>query len=62
MYVNKGENMDSVIQMVLDGNWTDMTKYTEKRAANKISARINEKKKEIIAKFNTDYDSSTDDK
>ena len=54
--------MDSVIQMVLDGNWTDMSKYTEQRAANKISNKIMEKKKEIIARLNAGYDADSTSK
>jgi len=48
--------MDSLIQMVLDSNWTDLTKYTERKAASKLSEKINQKKDEIIAKFNAGYD------
>lgn len=48
--------MDSLIQMVLDSNWTDLTKYTEQKAASKLSAKIGEKKDEIRASFNAGFD------
>jgi len=48
--------MESVIQMVLDSNWTDMTKYTERKAATKISEKIAEKKQEIVDIMNRGYD------
>jgi len=48
--------MDSIIQMVLDSDWTELTKYTERKAASKISEKINKKKSEIIAKLNSGYD------
>ncbi len=48
--------MDSIIQMVLDGNWTDLTKHTEQKAASKLSEKISEKKAEIVASLNTGYD------
>ena len=48
--------MDSLIQMVLDSNWTDLTKYTEQKAASKLSEKIGEKKDEIRTRFNTGFD------
>ncbi len=48
--------MDSVIQMVLDGNWTDLTKYTEKEAARKIQEKIQAKKEIIRDHLNAGYD------
>jgi len=48
--------MDSIIQMVLDSNWSDLTKYTEQKAGARISEKIAEKKKEIVSSFNTGYD------
>ena len=48
--------MDSVIQMVLDSNWTDMTKYTEQKAAKRLSEKIAEKKEELVTRFNDGYD------
>lgn len=47
--------MDSVIQMVLDSNWTDLTKYTEQQAARKIQEKIQAKKDIIIDRLNADY-------
>ena len=52
--------MDSLIQMVLDSNWTDLTKYTERKAAAKLSEKINQKKDEIRTKFNVGYDDVED--
>jgi len=49
--------MDSVIQMVLDGNWSDLTKYTEKQAAIKIQEKIQAKKEIIIDHLNAGFDS-----
>jgi hypothetical protein len=49
--------MDSVIQMVLDGNWSDLTKYTEKQAAIKIQEKIQAKKAIIIDHLNAGFDS-----
>ena len=48
--------MDSLIQMVLDSNWTDLTKYTEQKAAAKLSEKIGEKKDSIRARFNIGFD------
>ena len=48
--------MDSLIQMVLDANWTDLTKHVEQKAAAKISDKIAEKKSEIVTRFNAGYD------
>ena len=48
--------MDSVIQMVLDGNWTDLTRYTEQRAADKITETISSKKDELKTRFNAGFD------
>ena len=48
--------MDSMIQMVLDSNWADLTKYTEQKAATKLAERISAKKDEIRATFNTGFD------
>ena len=48
--------MDSLIQMVLDSNWTDLTKHVEQKAASKMAERINSKKEEIVARLNTGYD------
>lgn len=47
--------MDSILKMVLDGNWTDMTKHTEKIASEKIQAKIAAKKEEIVARLNSGY-------
>ncbi len=47
--------MDSVIQMVLDNNWTDLTKYTEQIAAQKIQEKIQAKKQIIRDRLNADY-------
>jgi hypothetical protein len=49
--------MDSVIKMVLDDNWTDLTKHVEQKAATKIKEKINEKKVALLAKLNANYDS-----
>ena len=51
--------MDSVIQMVLDSNWTDLTRHVEQRAANKITEKISDKKEEIRDRFNVGYDEET---
>ena len=48
--------MDSIIQMVLDGNWTDLTKFTEKQAAMKIQEKIQAKKEIIRTRLNADFD------
>ena len=53
--------MDPIIKMVLDSNWTDLTKYTERKAAYKISEKINQKKAEIIARLNDGYDDVDDE-
>ena len=47
--------MDSIIQKVLDGDWVEITNYTERQAALKIAEKIEEKKKEIIARLNAGY-------
>ena len=49
--------MSSIIHMVLDSNWADLSKYTEKRAADKIKDKIGSKKAECIDKINVGYDS-----
>jgi len=45
--------MDSIIKLVLDSNWTELNKYTEKRAAEKIIGKIEDKKKEVIDVLNS---------
>ena len=49
-----------MIQMVLDGNWTDLTKYTEKQAAIKIHEKIQAKKQIIRDRLNAGFDIDTD--
>ena len=44
--------MDSIIKTVLDGNWTELKKHFEKRAAEKTMAKIQEKKAGILANIN----------
>ena len=44
--------MDSIIKTVLDGNWTDLKKHFEKRAAEKVMDRVNDKKVSILANIN----------
>lgn len=44
--------MESIIKLVLDKNWADLTKVVEGRAANKIKTRVSEKKKAITASMN----------
>jgi predicted house-cleaning noncanonical NTP pyrophosphatase (MazG superfamily) len=44
--------MDSVIKTVLDGDWTEMKAYCEKKLAEKTTERINDKKVEVLAKIN----------
>ena len=63
-YYKQETNMDSIIQMVLDGNWTDLTKHTEQKAASKLSEKISEKKAEIVSRFNDGFDEDvvTDEK
>lgn len=51
--------MDSVIKMVLDGNWVDLGKHVEAKAAEKIKAKVDVKKAEFINKMNAGY--GTDD-
>ena len=48
--------MDTVIQMVLDSNWSELTKYVEQKAASKILDKIGEKKKIIRDKLNAGFD------
>ena len=51
--------MDTVIQMVLDGNWTDLTKRVEQKAATRIREKISEKKAEVLSRLNAGYDAET---
>ena len=44
--------MSSVIQMVLDSDWREMTKFVEQRAATKIKEKIEQKKKIIVDTLN----------
>ncbi len=44
--------MKSVIQMVLDSDWREMTKFVEQRAATKIKEKIDHKKQIIIDGMN----------
>ena len=48
--------MDTIVQMVLDSNWADLTKHIEQQTASKIEARISEKKAIIIDRLNADFD------
>ena len=50
--------MDSLVQMVLDGNWSDMTKYTEQKAAIKIQEKIKAKKEIIRDRLNVGFESN----
>ena len=49
-------NMDTIVQMVLDNNWTDLTNRIERQAASKIEAKISEKKAIIIDRLNANFD------
>lgn len=49
--------MDSIIKMVLDGNWVDLGKHVEARAADKIQAKVAEKKNAFVAGLNAEYGS-----
>ena len=51
--------MESFIKMVLDQNWADLTKVVEARTADKVKAKIQSKKQDIIAQLN---DGMMDDK
>ena len=42
----------SVIEMVLDSDWTDLKDYVEHNAALKIKERIDRKKQDIIDNIN----------
>lgn len=44
--------MDSIIKMVLDSNWNDLTKVVEQSAATKIKQKIADKKQQIIDRMN----------
>lgn len=44
--------MESVIQKVLDSDWTNLQKDLEKDVARKIIGRISEKKIDFLAKLN----------
>jgi len=44
-----------LIKMVLDSNWVDLSEYTERKAAEKISNKIKIKKQEIITKLNDGF-------
>jgi len=53
--------MESIIQMVLDSDWTEMTQYTEKKAAEKIAKRISDKKEEVVAALNAGFSDSNEE-
>lgn len=44
--------MDSIIKTVLSGNWAELKKNFEERVNNKINQRIQNKKIDVLAKFN----------
>lgn len=53
--------MDSIIKAVLDGNWTDLQKHFEKRSAEKVMNKIQDKKVGILSKINgVDIDKMTE--
>jgi len=47
---------DSIIKMVLDQNWADLTTFVEKRTADKIKVRVEAAKKEVLDKINDSSD------
>jgi hypothetical protein len=44
--------MKSVIKRVLDGDWTSLQADIEKMSADKVKAKVDEKKFEVLAKLN----------
>ena len=44
--------MKSVIKRVMDGDWTSLQNDLEKMAADKVKAKVDEKKFEVLAKLN----------
>jgi hypothetical protein len=44
--------MASVINMVLDKDWTELKRYIEDKSAQHIKARIDDKKVDVLAKIN----------
>lgn len=44
--------MKSVIKRVIDGDWTSLQQDIEKMAANKVKAKVDEKKFDVLARLN----------
>jgi hypothetical protein len=44
--------MKSVIKRVLDGEWASLQSDIEKMSADKVKAKVEEKKFEVLAKIN----------
>jgi len=50
--VCEGGVMKSVIKRVLAGDWASLQTDVEKMAADKVKAKVDEKKFEVLAKLN----------
>ena len=48
--------MESIIKTVLDGDWNTLTKHTEAMAAEKIKAKIEQKKVVIRDRLNAGFE------
>lgn len=46
----------SVMELILDGKWAELTTHTEKLASDKIKEKIDVKKQEIITRLNDGFD------
>jgi predicted thioesterase len=44
--------MASIINMILDKDWTTLKTYVEDKSAQHIKARIDDKKVDVLAKIN----------
>jgi len=44
--------MKSVIKRVLDGDWASLQQDIEKMAADKVKAKVDEKKFDVLARLN----------
>jgi hypothetical protein len=45
-------NMNSVIKRVLNNDWASLQKDIEKMAADRVTARVEEKKIEVLSRLN----------
>jgi len=47
----------SVMELIMDSNWSELTTHVEKLASDKIKQKIDLKKQDVIERLNAGFDS-----